>query len=116
MDTDQAPSDRQPNEDQNSGHARLDALLEAKDEIIAELRSRVESLEHQLNVRRKEIRRRDAALEREQQLTAMFAERLRALEAPGSGATERREEAVHLRRVLEAGRQRESARGSGAAG
>jgi hypothetical protein len=57
--------------------------------MIAELRSRVETLERQLDVRQKEIRRRDAALDREQQLTTMFAERLRALE----GQSDRPEEA-----------------------
>ena len=44
------------------------ALIDAKDETIAELRSRVESLERQLDARQEEIRRRDhllaAALER----------------------------------------------------
>jgi hypothetical protein len=34
--------------------------------------------------RAEEIRRRDAALEREQQLAAIFADRLRELEAPAS--------------------------------
>jgi hypothetical protein len=38
--------------------------------------------DRELEQRAEEIRRRDAALEREQQLTAMFADRLRELEAP----------------------------------
>jgi hypothetical protein len=82
LDTNRTPSDRQPDEDLTGVRARTDDLSVAKNELIAELRSRVGFLERQLDVRRKEIRRRDAALEREQQLTAMFAERLSALEAP----------------------------------
>jgi hypothetical protein len=38
--------------------------------------------DRELEQRAEEIRRRDAALEREQQLAAIFAERLRELEAP----------------------------------
>jgi hypothetical protein len=61
LDSDRTPSGRLPDKDISRVKARLEALCDAKDETIAELRSRVESLEHQLNVRHKEIRWRDAA-------------------------------------------------------
>jgi hypothetical protein len=75
LDISQGQTDRQPDEDRNSDQERLDALLEAKDEVIAVLRSRVESLERQLSARQKEIRRRD-------RLLAQFVERKPQLQAP----------------------------------
>jgi hypothetical protein len=71
----QGPTDRQPDEDRKSDQERLDALLGAKDEIIADLRSRVESLEHQLEARQEEIHRRDILL-------AQLVQRIPELEAP----------------------------------
>ncbi len=65
------------------------ALVAAKDETIEELREQTSYLQgviatrdHELRERAEEIRRRDSALERQQELTAMFANRLRELEAP----------------------------------
>ncbi len=52
-----------------------EAVLEAKDETIEELRERVRSLERQLDARQEEIRRRDILL-------ANLVERVPQLEAP----------------------------------
>jgi hypothetical protein len=64
-------------------------ILEAKDETIEALREQVAYLQgvistrdRELALRADEIRRRDSALEREQELAAMFADRLRQLEPP----------------------------------
>ncbi len=57
-------------------------LVEALREQVAYLRGVVATRDQELALRAEEIRRRDAALEREQQLTAIFADRLRELEAP----------------------------------
>ena len=64
-------------------------ILEAKDETIEALREQVAYLQgvistrdRELSSRAEEIRRRDSALEREQELAAMFADRLRQIEAP----------------------------------
>jgi hypothetical protein len=51
-------------------------------EQIAYLQGVIATRDRELATRAEEIRRRDEALGREQQLTAAFAERLRALEAP----------------------------------
>lgn len=63
-------------------------------EFVEELKGRVAFLERELEKRAEEIRRRDAALKREQQLTAMLATRLGELEAPQEGPHEGRQDAV----------------------
>ncbi len=62
--------------------AKRDELVEALREQVAYLQSVIATRDRELEQRTEEIRRRDAALEREQQLTAMFATRLGELEAP----------------------------------
>jgi len=61
---------------------RRDELVEALREHVAYLQGVIAVRDRELEQRSEEIRRRDAALEREQQLTAMFATRLGELEAP----------------------------------
>ncbi len=65
-------------------------LLETLREQIAYLQGVIATRDQELALRAEEIRRRDMALEREQQLTAMFADRLRELESP-VGSSEARE-------------------------
>ena len=55
-------------------------------EQVAYLQGVIATRDQELALRAEEIRRRDTALEREQQLAAMFADRLQALEAPSSEA------------------------------
>jgi hypothetical protein len=62
-------------------------------EQVAYLRGVISTRDQELALRAEEIRRRDTALEREQQLAAMFAERLRELEAP-VGSSEARDSDV----------------------
>jgi len=72
------------------------ALVETLREEVAYLRGVVATRDQELALRAEEVRRRDAALEREQQLTAFFAERLRKIEAPrreSHDAQEAREDA-----------------------
>jgi hypothetical protein len=70
-------------QDQTEGQSRQDErLIETLREQVAYLQGVVATRDRELEQRAEEIRRRDAALEREQQLTAMFADRLRELEAP----------------------------------
>jgi hypothetical protein len=57
-------------------------LVETLREHVAYLQGVIATRDRELEQRAEEIRRRDAALEREQQLTAMFAGQLRAIEAP----------------------------------
>ena len=57
-------------------------LVEALREQTAYLQGVIATRDHELRERAEEIRRRDSALERQQELTAMFANRLRELEAP----------------------------------
>jgi hypothetical protein len=57
-------------------------LVETLREQVAYLQGVIATRDRELEQRAEEIRRRDAALEREQQLTAMFADRLREIEAP----------------------------------
>jgi hypothetical protein len=71
--------------------AKRDELVEALREQVAYLQGVIATRDRELEQRSEEIRRRDAALEREQQLTAMFATRLGELEAPTVEATEARE-------------------------
>jgi hypothetical protein len=72
---------------------RRDELVAALREQVAYLQGVVATRDRELEQRTEEIRRRDQALEREQQLTAMFATRLGELEAPTVEATEPREAA-----------------------
>jgi hypothetical protein len=62
-------------------------------EQVAYLQGVISTRDQELALRAEEIRRRDTALEREQQLAAMFAERLRELEAP-VGSSEGRDSDV----------------------
>lgn len=66
-------------DDQTPGR---DELVEALRDQLAYLRGVVAVRDRELGQRAEEIRRRDAALDREQQPTAMFATRLGELEAP----------------------------------
>jgi hypothetical protein len=71
-----------PAADQDTAGQEPDVgVLAAKDETIAELRSRVESLERQLDARQEELRRRDVLL-------AQMVERVPMLEAPAETAHE----------------------------
>ena len=65
-------------------------LVETLREQVAYLQGVIATRDRELEQRAEEIRRRDAALEREQQLTAIFADRLREIEAPreAPGASE----------------------------
>ena len=60
--------------------AKRDELVEALREHVAYLKGVISTRDKELEQRAEEIRRRDLALEREQQLTAMFATRLGELE------------------------------------
>ncbi len=64
-------------------------LVETLREQVAYLQGVIATRDRELELRSEEIRRRDTALEREQQLTAMFADRLQALEAPASSSEAR---------------------------
>ena len=57
-------------------------LVEVLREQVAYLQGVIATRDRELEQRAEEIRRRDAALEREQQLAAMFADQLSELEAP----------------------------------
>jgi len=71
--------------DQTSDQTRPDErLVEVLREQVAYLQGVIATRDRELEQRAEEIRRRDAALEREQQLAAIFADRLRELEAPAS--------------------------------
>src|SRR5919107_2722908 len=59
-------------------------LVETLREHVAYLQGVIATRDRELEQRAEEIRRRDAALEREQQLAAIFADRLRELEAPAA--------------------------------
>lgn len=59
-------------------------LVETLREQVAYLQGVIATRDQELALRAEEIRRRDTALEREQQLAAMFADRLQVLEAPTS--------------------------------
>ena len=56
--------------------------MESLRDQVAYLRGVIAVRDQELASRAEELRRRDAALEREQQLTAMFDERLRILQPP----------------------------------
>ena len=61
---------------------KRDELVDTLREQVAYLQGVIATRDRELEQRTEEIRRRDAALEREQQLTAMFATRLGELEPP----------------------------------
>src|ERR671916_445136 len=65
------------------------ALVETLREQVAYLQGVIATRDQELALRAEEIRRRDTALEREQQLAALFADRLQALEAPASSSEAR---------------------------
>ncbi len=70
-------------QDQTTDQTRQDErLVETLREQVAYLQGVIATRDRELGQRAEEIRRRDAALEREQQLAAIFADRLRELEAP----------------------------------
>jgi DNA repair exonuclease SbcCD ATPase subunit len=60
--------------------------VETLREQVAYLQGVIATRDQELALRAEEIRRRDTALEREQQLAAMFADHLQALEAPASSS------------------------------
>ena len=73
----------QQSQDQTPDQTRPDeGLVEALREQVAYLQGVIATRDRELEQRAEEIRRRDAALEREQQLAAIFADRLRELEVP----------------------------------
>ena len=73
-----SPDQSQPSSDQSTG-AATEALLEAKDETIGELRDRVEHLRRELEGRNEELRRKD-------HLLAAALEKVPAIEAPAEGS------------------------------
>jgi hypothetical protein len=75
-------------------------LVETLREQVAYLQGVIATRDQELALRAEEIRRRDTALEREQQLAALFADRLQALEAPAS-SSEARESAQTARKEPE---------------
>ena len=81
-------------------------LVETLREQVAYLQGVIAVRDQELALRAEEIRRRDTALEREQQLAAMFADRLQALEAPTS-SSEARESDVSSGPTDELGEVRE---------
>src|SRR5215207_7484900 len=70
-------------QDQTVDQTRQDErLVETLREQVAYLQGVIATRDRELEQRAEEIRRRDAALEREQELAAIFANQLRELEAP----------------------------------
>jgi hypothetical protein len=69
-------------QDQTTDQTQRGELVEALREQVGYLQGVIATRDRELALRAEEIRRRDEALEREQQLTAIFADRLRELEAP----------------------------------
>jgi hypothetical protein len=93
-------------QDHTNDQTRPDeGLIEALREQVAYLQGVIATRDRELEQRAEEIRRRDAALEREQQLAAIFADRLRELEAPA--ASEARESDVSPGPTGELGEVRE---------
>jgi hypothetical protein len=72
--------------DQTEGRGEL---VEALREQVAYLQGVIAVRDQELAVRAEEIRRRDAALEREQHMAAIFADRLKELESPTASPGER---------------------------
>jgi hypothetical protein len=64
-------------------------LVETLREQVAYLQGVIATRDQELALRAEELRRRDAALEREQQLAAIFADSLRELQAPASSSEPR---------------------------
>ncbi len=64
-------------------------LVDSLREQVAYLQVVIATRDQELAVRSEEIRRRDTALEREQQLAAFFAEHVQALEAPDGSSKPR---------------------------
>src|SRR5215212_4770219 len=77
-----------PNVDPTSQGQDQTELVETLREQVAYLQGVIATRDRELELRAEEIRRRDTALEREQQLAAMFADRLNELEAPTREAQE----------------------------
>jgi hypothetical protein len=89
LQADQTRPDTDPTvkgQDQTTGQTEL---VETLREQVAYLQGVIATRDQELALRAEEIRRRDTALEREQQLAAMFADRLQALEAPASSSAAR---------------------------
>jgi hypothetical protein len=89
LEADQARPNNDPTlqgQDQTSDQTPLVKTLR---EQVAYLQGVIATRDQELALRAEEIRRRDTALEREQQLAAMFADRLRELEAPASSSEAR---------------------------
>ena len=82
-------------------------LVETLREQVAYLQGVIATRDRELEQRAEELRRRDAALEREQQLAAIFADRLREPEAP----REPREAAETAQEAPEASEHRPDAPG-----
>jgi hypothetical protein len=86
LEADQTGSNADPTvqgQDQTTDQTHQDErLVETLREQVAYLQGVIATRDRELDQRAEEIRRRDAALEREQQLAAIFADRLRELEAP----------------------------------
>jgi hypothetical protein len=89
LQTDQTRPDIDPTvkgQDQTTDQTELVGTLR---EQVAYLQGVIATRDQELALRAEEVRRRDTALEREQQLAAMFADRLQALEAPASSSEAR---------------------------
>src|SRR5215212_10718885 len=100
---DPTPQDQDQTFDQTRQGERLVQTLR---EQVAYLQGVIATRDRELEQRAEEIRRRDGALEREQQLAAIFADRLRELEAP----REPREAAETVDEEPERGQPRSAAR------
>lgn len=95
LESDQTRPDTDPTTQVRDQTSDQTQLVETLREQVAYLQGVIATRDRELEQRAEEIRRRDAALEREQQLTAMFADQLRAIEAPqeASESPEQAEEA-----------------------
>ena len=89
LETDQTGPDIDPTLQSYDQTPDQTELIESLREQIGYLQGVIATRDQELAVRAEEIRRRDTALEREQQLAAFFAERLRELEAPASSSVPR---------------------------
>jgi hypothetical protein len=90
LDKSETLQDKSPD---TTGPMAHDTLVDRLREEVAYLRGVIAKRDEELSRRDEELRRRDAALEREQQLTAMFAERLGELEGSSSERTEDKRQA-----------------------
>jgi hypothetical protein len=82
LDSDQTRPNADPTPQVQDQTTDQTQLVDTLREQVAYLQGVIATRDRELEQRAEEIRRRDAALEREQQLTAMFADQLRAIEAP----------------------------------